>query len=127
MLLDLEPGFAAVVSQRLEKFVIAEDVQIIDAAPHYGLLSVQGPKSVEVIGECPKSAMAITKIEDPTLGEIYVANHARWRGAGFDLFALIDAMREMVINWSARGGRLWLAGVGNDSSARVEFLASARI
>ncbi len=106
MLLDLEPGFAAAVSQRLEKFVIAEDVQIIDASAHYGLLSVQGPKSVEVIGECPKSAMAITKIEDPTLGEIYVVNHAGWRGAGFDLFVPIDAMREMAGQLVSRGGRL---------------------
>src|SRR6058998_3896245 len=46
ILLDFEPGYAAAVAQRLEKYVIAEDVQVVDVAPHYGLLSVQGPKSI---------------------------------------------------------------------------------
>ncbi len=45
ILLDFEPGLAGKVSARLEKFIVADDVQIMDAAPHYGLLSVQGPKS----------------------------------------------------------------------------------
>jgi folate-binding protein YgfZ len=105
LLLDLEPGYAEVVSQRLEKFVIAEDTQIVDASAHYGLLSVQGPKAAEVIGKCPQDAMAIIKVEDVALGEIYVANHPRWRGAGFDLFVPIDAMREMAGQLLSRGGR----------------------
>jgi len=49
LLLDFEPGLAAKVSQRLEKFIVADDVQIVDVAPHYGLLTVQGPKAAEVI------------------------------------------------------------------------------
>ena len=53
LLLDFEPGLTAGVSQRLEKYVIADDVQIIDVAPNYGLLSVQGPKAGSVIGVSP--------------------------------------------------------------------------
>ena len=49
LLLDFEPGLTDKISARLEKFIVADDVQIVDAAPHYGLLSVQGPKSAEVI------------------------------------------------------------------------------
>ncbi len=49
LLLDFEPGLTGKVSQRLEKFIVADDVQIVDAAPHYGLLSVQGPKAEAVI------------------------------------------------------------------------------
>src|SRR6266550_8359944 len=45
LLLDFEPGFSAAVSERLEKYIIADDVQVSDLAPHYGLLSVQGPKA----------------------------------------------------------------------------------
>jgi glycine cleavage system aminomethyltransferase T len=45
ILLDFEPGLCAAVAQRFEKFIIADDVQVIDAAPHYGLLSVQGPQA----------------------------------------------------------------------------------
>jgi len=33
----------------LEKFIIADDVQVVDVAPHYGLLSVHGPKAVEAL------------------------------------------------------------------------------
>jgi folate-binding protein YgfZ len=106
LLLDLEPGYAEVVSQRLEKYVIAEDVQIVDASPHYGLLSVQGPKAAEVIGKCPETTMTVAKIEDRSLGEIYVANHPRWRGAGFDLFVPINAMQEMAGQCVSRGARL---------------------
>ncbi|MEI9864872.1 MAG: glycine cleavage T C-terminal barrel domain-containing protein [Limisphaerales bacterium] len=49
LLLDFEPGLAEKISARLERFIVADDVQIVDAAPHYGLLSVQGPKAAEVI------------------------------------------------------------------------------
>ena len=49
LLLDFEPGLGAGVAERLEKFIVSADVQIVDAAPHYGLLSVQGPRSAEVI------------------------------------------------------------------------------
>jgi len=82
VLLDFEPGLTGKISQRLEKFVVADDVQIVDVAPHYGLLSVQGPKTGEIIeklgwGESPREPFAITKIGDATFGEIYLANHAR--------------------------------------------------
>ena len=49
LLLDFEPGLTEKISQRLEKFIVADDVQIADVAPHYGLLSVQGPKAEEVV------------------------------------------------------------------------------
>src|SRR6266496_1042334 len=48
ILLDFEPGYGAAVAQRLEKYIIADDVQVVDVAPHYGLLSVQGPMAAEV-------------------------------------------------------------------------------
>jgi tRNA-modifying protein YgfZ len=49
LLVDFEPGLTEKVSQRLEKFIVADDVQIVDVAPHYGLLSVQGPRAAEVV------------------------------------------------------------------------------
>src|SRR5213075_1514506 len=49
LLLDFEPGYSAAVAQRLEKYIIAEDVKVVDVAPHYGLLSVQGPKAAEAV------------------------------------------------------------------------------
>jgi folate-binding protein YgfZ len=84
LLLDFEPGLTAKVSQRLEKFIVADDVQIVDAAPHYGLLSVQGPRAGEVIralglfGELPAKQFASLKISDTMLGDIYLVNHTRF-------------------------------------------------
>ena len=49
ILLDFEPGHGAAVAQRLEKYIIADDVQVTDVAPHYGLLSVQGSKAAEAL------------------------------------------------------------------------------
>jgi folate-binding protein YgfZ len=115
LLLDFEPGLTEKISARLEKFIVADDVQIVDAAPHYGLLSVQGPKAADVIdalglfgwGERPREPLApltpdgssaasphqlpdktfdSVKISDATLGEIYLANNPRLGTNGFDLF-----------------------------------------
>ncbi len=82
LLLDFEPGLTQKISQRLEKFIVADDVQIADVAPHYGLLSVQGPKAVEVIGAvglggAPEKNFDVIKVSDATLGEIYLANQPR--------------------------------------------------
>ncbi len=44
ILLDFEPGLTAAVLERLERYVIAEDVEIADVAPHFGLLTMQGPQ-----------------------------------------------------------------------------------
>jgi folate-binding protein YgfZ len=83
LLLDFEPGLMEKISQRLEKFIVADDVQIVDVLPHYGLLSVQGPKAETVVSaldlfaEIPARPLASVKASDATLGEIYLANNAR--------------------------------------------------
>jgi folate-binding protein YgfZ len=92
LLLDFEPGLAGTISQRLDKYIVADDVQIVDAAPLYGLLSVQGPKAeaavraLDLSAEFPTQPLASVKISDATPGEIYLANNARLGTAGFDLF-----------------------------------------
>jgi folate-binding protein YgfZ len=106
LLLDFEPGLAGKISARLEKFIVSDDVQIVDAAPHYGLLSVQGTKAAEIInalglsgwggrpreplaplapagsrGRSPRQIPAkqfdSINISDATLGEIYLVANAR--------------------------------------------------
>jgi folate-binding protein YgfZ len=92
LLLDFEPGLTEKISARLEKFIVADDVQIVDVAPHYGLLSVHGPKAAEVVralnlfSEIPTQQLGSIKISDATLGEIYLANNPRLGTSGFDLF-----------------------------------------
>ena len=92
LLLDFEPGLTKKICTRLEKFIVADDVQIVDVVPHYGLLSVQGPKAEEVVRalnlfpEIPTKQFNSLKICDATLGEIYLANNPRLGANGFDLF-----------------------------------------
>src|SRR5579862_9206744 len=83
LLLDFEPGLTEKISQRLEKYIVADDVQVVDVAPHYGLLSVQGPKAemvVKVLGvfaELPGKAYQSVKVSDGMLGEIYLMAQSR--------------------------------------------------
>lgn len=92
LLLDLEPGLTEKISRRLEKYIVADDVQIVDAAPHYGLLTVQGPKAEAVVqalglpGDIPGRPLGSIKISDAMLGDIYIVRNARFGGAGIDLF-----------------------------------------
>lgn len=111
ILLDFEPGLAESVTQRLEKYVIAEDVQVIDAAPHYGLLSAQGPKAAELVESLspkfipPAKPMAVTKLEE-AFGERYVVLHPGLRSQGYDLFVPAAAMKETTDRLLTQGGRL---------------------
>lgn len=83
LLLDFEPGYIAAVVARLEKYIITEDVQLLDAAPHYGLLSVQGPRAAEAIAqlalpwELPAKPLSFSAHQDPTLGQLYLTHHTR--------------------------------------------------
>jgi folate-binding protein YgfZ len=98
ILLDLEPGFGASVAQRLEGYIIADDVQMIDAAPHYGLLSVQGPRAWDLVSALglsfirPEKSFAWSSINDATLGEIYCMNQPRLGTTGFDLFVPLNSL-----------------------------------
>ena len=106
LLLDFEPGFSESIAQRLEKYIIADDVQIVDVTPHYGLLTVQGPKSAEVVkrlelGESAAGILAAERVNKPlnfasmkheTLGEIYLMNQPRTGSTGFDLFVPTNSL-----------------------------------
>ena len=104
LLLDFEPGLTAAVMERLERFVIADDVQVVDVSALYGMFTVQGPRSAEVTRaaglEAPSAPLTWTSLADETTGEVYCMNNARGTVAGFDVFvpaAQVDAMKERLI------------------------------
>ena len=115
LLLDFEPGLTAAVSQRLEKYIVADDVQAVDVAPHYGLLTVQGPKAEAVVralglaNNLPAKSLGFLKIVEATLGEIYLVNQARLGTSGFDLFvpaaALATVADKLIAAAKPIGGR----------------------
>ncbi|MBM3840816.1 MAG: aminomethyl transferase family protein [Verrucomicrobia bacterium] len=115
ILLDFEPGLVTKVKERLEKFIIADDAQVVDAAPHYGLLSVQGPKAAEVLrqarteAELPVKQMTFRTAEHSDFGQIYLINCARLLTSGFDVFVPTEAMEaaaeRLVAAAESVGGR----------------------
>ncbi len=128
LLLDFEPGLTQTVTERLEKYIVADDVQVVDVAPHYGLLSVQGPKAEEVIralglfGDVPTKQYSSVKVSEATLGEIYLMNLPRLSCAGFDLFvptqSLAPVADKLIAAAKSVGGRAcgWTAF----ETARIE-------
>ena len=115
LLLDFEPGLSNAVAQRFEKYIIADDVQVVDAAPHYGLLSVQGPKSAQAVNplglglSLPEKSLSFGRVNAPALGEVYCMNHSRGAATGFDLFVPVAALAavadKLIAAAKAVGGR----------------------
>ena len=115
LLLDFEPGLGERVRQRLERFVIADDVQLVEVAPHYGLLGIIGPKASEVVERLgwavrlPADPLASVTVKDATPGEIVIANHSRGAAAGFDLFVpaatLAAVAGKLMASANEAGGR----------------------
>ena len=101
-LLDFEPGLAERVRLRLERFVIADDVQVVDVAPHYGLLGAFGPKAAEAVGRLgwamrlPAEPLASATVSESSFGEIVIVNHSRGAAAGFDLFVPAGALASVA-------------------------------
>jgi folate-binding protein YgfZ len=129
LLLDFEPGLTAAVTARLEKYIVADDVHVVDVVPHYGLLSVQGPKANAVLHSLgmfglppsggqsdfnpintglPTRPIQCVRISDPTLGDIYLINHPRLNSTGFDIFApstmLTHVAAKLIAAAKALGG-----------------------
>jgi folate-binding protein YgfZ len=128
LLLDFEPGLSEKISQRLEKYIVADDVQVVDAAPHYGLLSVQGPKAADVartlglFGEIPANPFSSLKVADPTLGELYLMNQPRLGLNGFDLFVPTNSLGAVADKLIAAAKQFGGRAVGWNAfdSARIE-------
>jgi folate-binding protein YgfZ len=106
LLLDFEPGLTSTVSERLEKYVIADDVQIIDVAPNYGLVSVQGPKSqsviraVGIVDNLPAKPFGFVRKAETSFGELHVMNQPRLGTSGYDLLAAteqVGALKKKLI------------------------------
>jgi folate-binding protein YgfZ len=126
LLLDFEPGLSAAVQARLSKYIIAEDAQVAEAAPHYGLLSAQGPRAAAILQSLglavPRTALGAARMDEAALGEIYLVNQPRIGTAGFDLFVPVAtlplAAEKLLTAARAAGGRY--AGWSALEMARIE-------
>ncbi len=119
LLIDFEPGLTAKVIARLEKYIVSDDVEVVDLKPHYGLLSIQGPRAREVFRQLELSAtlpeilyQSVT-VNDPGIGEFVLVNLPRYGSQGFDLFipmAALGSVAERLMSCREDRGRLrlWL-------------------
>lgn len=115
VLLDFEPGYSAAVAERLEKYIIADDVQVEDAGPLLGLLSVQGPKAGAAVEQLDPALAAVSKpmsharASGGDFGGLCAMNVPRTGAAGFDLFvpapALESVAERLLAATRALGGR----------------------
>jgi folate-binding protein YgfZ len=116
VLLDFEPGLTATVMERLDKYIIADDVQVVDVSPQYGLLTLQGPKAPQavlalgLIPGLPANSLQFTSHKDEQIGEIYFVNHPRGTAIGFDLFvpsaSLVPVAAKLWQEVKALGGQV---------------------
>lgn len=116
LLLDFEPGLTTALAEHFGKFIVADDVQVVDAAPHYGLFSVQGrhaTRTVEQLGlfpALPTGPLNHVMATHPEYGEVHLMNHPRLGGRGYDLFvpapALVTAAERLIEAAGPFGGRL---------------------
>jgi tRNA-modifying protein YgfZ len=114
LLLDFEPGLSSKVSQRLERFIIAEDVQVVDVSPVFGLLSIHGPRAEEVLRRVEFQPPA-ARLGWSQSGEIYLARNHRFGVPGFDLFAPVEGLSNLA-------SKLEQAGVAKSTEAAAEHL-----
>jgi aminomethyltransferase len=127
LLLDFEPNLTGKVIARLEKYIIADDVQVVDVSPHFGLISAQGPLASQVLARAglqlaPGGARAIQKIQHPGGFEIYAAHLARFGSDGWDFFYPVEqemAFAEQLEKAVGALGGSW-AGEAPARLARVE-------
>jgi folate-binding protein YgfZ len=127
-LLDFEPGLTAAVAQRFDRFIIADDVRVVDVAPHFGLLSVQGPRAAEALAALglgvalPVHECDFVQSKHASLGDVYVMHQPRVGLPGFDVFVPVAAQAAAAAALAKAaetvGGRL--AGWQALELARVE-------
>jgi len=126
LILDFEPGLLETVTNRLQSHLVADRVELVDASPHFGLLSLQGPKTVEAIEslglKLPDELFAHTKVTQNDLGEWYLMRNDRFGQVGCDLYIptahLPDAAKRLVKAAAGQGGGL--AGWQATEIARIE-------
>lgn len=92
LLLDFEPGLTEMVQQRLERYLVSEDVTTMDPTEFYTMVSLQGPLSADVLqkkapeSSLPGEALSFVEISARDDGGIYIVNRPRCGTKGFDLF-----------------------------------------
>ena len=126
LILDFEPGLLETVTARLESHLVADQADLVDASPHFGLLSLQGPKTTDALEslglKLPDELFAHTQVTQNELGEWYLMRNDRLGQVGCDLYIptahLPGAAKRLAKAVAGQGGGL--AGWEAIEIARIE-------
>jgi folate-binding protein YgfZ len=128
LLIELEASNREKVFKNLNRFVAAGEFFVTDVSDQYGLISLQGPRSAELIesltGETI-SDQAPYKIWEKPVGQtnVLIAVHNRCGETGFDLFIPAEAVsfvREAALSRGREFGPIEAVGEEAFEIARIE-------
>ena len=126
LLLELDAINREKILKNLSRFVPAGEFFVSDVSDHFALLSLQRPRSMELI-----EALTGQAIDDGRRGiaerriagaQILIASHSRCGETGFDLFIPVESARQTLETILARGIIFGArqAGSGAFEIARIE-------
>lgn len=104
ILLDLADNSGAAILSRLDKFIVADDVQVVNASDHYQLISLIGPQSTTWlhstpffdVDNIPEKLMQIRKVNHDSFGEIYLSRPDKKLGQQIDIFVPVDQCQDFL-------------------------------
>ena len=92
LLLDFDAGLTDMVKERLERYLVSEDADIIDPSEFYTMVSLQGPRAGEALQKefpdvsLPVDAWSFEEVSVGDDGSIYICHRPRCGSVGYDLF-----------------------------------------
>lgn len=115
VLLDLSEGTGDFICQRLENYIVADDVEVVDASPFYGVLEIFGPggpaffSGIGLLDDgapAPDRPGAILKFDHAHLGECYLSRVDHGLGPEWHLFIpaeMQNPLKELIDDYIESG------------------------
>jgi len=126
LLLELDAINREKILKNLSRFIPAGEFFVTDVSDHFALLSLQGPRSMELIEVLTGQAIddGRRRIGERRIAgaQVHIASHSRCGEMGFDLFIPVEFARKTLETILARGIIFGArqAGSGAFEIARIE-------
>jgi folate-binding protein YgfZ len=128
LLIELEAINREKIFKNLSRFVAAGEFFVADVSDRYGLISLQGPRSAELIESLTTQTISDQvpyKIWERRISQsdVLIAAHNRCGETGFDLFIPAEAVsfvRETILSRGREFGPVEAVGEGALEIARIE-------
>jgi folate-binding protein YgfZ len=116
LLVDTGESPASRVKEILDRFIITEDVQILDATSDLVQMTVQGPKSSEAIKEIlGAEARDLKQLEQRSLGPSTIIGRDRTGQSGYDIILPVLEAEPVWHGFLLNGGEIGLNPVGSQA------------